>query len=54
MQFLASIIFSVNSDHFIIVKSCLENLDKLMIILGSMEWFVQISTICGQKMLGEF
>lgn len=29
MQFLASIIFSVNSYHFIIVKSCLENLDKL-------------------------
>lgn len=29
MQFLASIIFNVNCDHFIIVKSRLENLDKL-------------------------
>lgn len=29
MQFFALIVFSVNSDHFIIVESRLENLNKL-------------------------
>lgn len=29
MQFLALVAFSMNSDHFIIVESCLENLNKL-------------------------